>query len=65
MTPPFGFSLFYLRGAAPKEISTLDIYRGAIPFVALNVIGIGLVYLFPSIGTWLPALLFGYGRRGA
>ena len=59
MTPPFGFSLFYLRGAAPKTVRTLDIYKGAIPFVALNVVGIGLVYLFPAIGTWLPGLLFG------
>ena len=58
MTPPFGFSLFYLRGAAPREVRTLDIYKGAIPFVLLNVCGIGLVYLFPIIGTWLPGVLF-------
>ena len=59
MTPPFGFSLFYLRGAAPKEIRTLDIYKGAVPFVVLNLLGIVMVYLFPQVGTWLPRLLFG------
>ncbi|MEQ8968703.1 MAG: TRAP transporter large permease subunit [Azospirillaceae bacterium] len=59
MTPPFGFSLFYLRGAAPKEVRTIDIYRGIIPFVILNLIGIALVYAVPTIGTWLPGLLFG------
>ena len=59
MTPPFGFSLFYLRGAAPPEVRTIDIYRGVIPFVIINVVGIGLIYAFPAIGTWLPRALFG------
>ncbi|MCB9947914.1 MAG: TRAP transporter large permease subunit [Rhodospirillaceae bacterium] len=59
MTPPFGFSLFYLRGAAPPEVRTLDIYRGVAPFVIINVIGIFVIYLFPIIGTWLPRALFG------
>jgi len=59
MTPPFGFSLFYLRGAAPKEVRTIDIYRGVIPFVILNLIGIALVYAVPAVGTWLPGVLFG------
>jgi tripartite ATP-independent transporter DctM subunit len=59
MTPPFGFSLFYLRGAAPKEIRTIDIYRGIIPFVALNLVGIALIYFVPQVGTWLPTTLFG------
>jgi TRAP-type mannitol/chloroaromatic compound transport system permease large subunit len=58
LTPPFGFSLFYLRGAAPKEIRTLDIYRGVLPFIALQAIGIALVYTLPGIGTWLPRMLF-------
>lgn len=49
LTPPFGFSLFYLRGVAPPEISTGAIYRGVVPFVALQLIGLALVILFPDI----------------
>ncbi len=59
MTPPFGFSLFYLRGAAPPSVTTVDIYRGVLPFVAINLVGIALIYLVPAIGTWLPRQLFG------
>jgi len=58
MTPPFGFSLFYLRGAAPPEISTLDIYRGVIPYIGLQIVGMGLIWAFPIVATWLPNLLF-------
>jgi TRAP-type mannitol/chloroaromatic compound transport system permease large subunit len=58
LTPPFGFSLFYLRGAAPPEIRTLDIYKGVVPFIGLQIMAIGLVWLFPAIATTLPALLF-------
>jgi TRAP-type mannitol/chloroaromatic compound transport system permease large subunit len=59
MTPPFGFSLFYLRGAAPRSVTTLAIYAGVLPFVAINMIGILLIYFLPGIGTWLPRQLFG------
>ena len=59
LTPPFGFSLFYLRGVADKILKTIDIYRGVLPFVALQVIGILIVFNFPSIATWLPDILFG------
>ncbi|MBA93226.1 MAG: tripartite transporter [Phyllobacteriaceae bacterium] len=58
LTPPFGFSLFYLRGAAPKEITTGHIYRGVIPFIGLQILGMMLVWLMPSVATWLPKLLF-------
>ncbi|MFP1633725.1 TRAP transporter large permease subunit [Zhengella sp. ZM62] len=58
LTPPFGFSLFYLRGAAPKEITTGHIYRGVIPFIGLQILGMMLVWLLPSVATWLPGLLF-------
>jgi len=58
LTPPFGFSLFYLRGVAPPEVSTGQIYRGVAPFIALNVVGIALVWVFPKVATWLPRLLF-------
>ncbi len=55
LTPPFGFSLFYLRGVAPNSVSTGMIYRGAIPFVALQVVVIALLFIFPDIITWLPS----------
>jgi len=58
LTPPFGFSLFYLRGVAPPTISTGDIYRGVIPFVGLQVMAVGLLIWFPGLATWLPKLVF-------
>jgi tripartite ATP-independent transporter DctM subunit len=58
LTPPFGFSLFYLRGAAPKEITTGQIYQGVLPFIALQIGGIALIWLLPSIATLLPKLVF-------
>ncbi|GAA0567738.1 TRAP transporter large permease [Caenispirillum bisanense] len=57
LTPPFGFSLFYLRGAAPPSVRTVDIYRGVIPFVMLQIAGMAVVYFMPQIATWLPRLL--------
>jgi len=58
LTPPFGFSLFYLRGAAPPEIATLDIYKGVAPFIGLQLAAIFVIWLFPAIATTLPRLLF-------
>lgn len=58
LTPPFGFSLFYLRGAAPKEITTGQIYAGVLPFLGLQILGIFLVGLIPQLATWLPKALF-------
>jgi len=49
LTPPFGFALFYLRGVAPPEIKTTDIYRGVVPFVALQLIGLSITIAFPQI----------------
>lgn len=57
LTPPFGFSLFYLKGVAPKEISTRDIYRGIIPYVIIQLAALLLVYLVPQLATWLPKYL--------
>jgi len=57
ITPPFGFALFYLRGVAPKEVTTLDIYKGVVPFVIIQVIGLLLLWNFPIITTLLPTLL--------
>ncbi|MFC1672797.1 TRAP transporter large permease subunit [Pseudomonadota bacterium] len=58
LTPPFGFALFYLRGVAPKEVTTGDIYRGVIPFVGIQLIGLGLLAAFPALATWLPHVFF-------
>lgn len=65
LTPPFGFSLFYLRGVAPKTISTPQIYRGALPFIVLQVVALGLLWLFPEAATWLPNELFRSDAPGA
>ena len=58
LTPPFGFSLFYLRGVAPKSISTGTIYRGVVPFVIIQLAVLAFVYAFPKTATWLPDYLF-------
>tara|TARA_Y100000741_G_scaffold268903_1_gene209141 strand:- start:239 stop:553 length:315 start_codon:yes stop_codon:yes gene_type:complete len=57
MTPPFGFSLFYLRGVAPKEVTTIDIYKGVIPFVLIQLVAIIIVFLIPEIATMIPSLI--------
>jgi len=59
LTPPFGFALFYLRGVAPPEVTTGQIYRGVIPFVGIQLIGLLLLAVFPAMATWLPKLIFG------
>lgn len=57
LTPPFGFALFYLRGAAPEGVETIDIWRGAIPFIGLQMVMIGLVAAIPALATWLPTFV--------
>jgi len=57
LTPPFGFSLFFLRGVAPKQVRTINIYKGVIPFIFIQVVSIILVFAFPQIATWLPRLI--------
>ena len=54
LTPPFGFALFYLRGVAPASVTTWHIYRGVVPFVLIQVVGLALFWLFPGIVTFLP-----------
>ncbi len=54
LTPPFGWALFYIRGVAPPEVSTFDIYKGVMPFVVIQVIALVLLWNFPGIATWLP-----------
>jgi tripartite ATP-independent transporter DctM subunit len=60
LTPPFGFSLFYLKAVTPPEISTGQIYRGIIPFVFFQLIGLLIVAFFPVLVTWLPEVVFGH-----
>ena len=59
LTPPFGFSLFYLKAVTPPEVSTEDIYRGVIPFILFQLIGLAIIVFFPTLATWLPKLVFG------
>ena len=59
MTPPFGFTLFYLRGVAPSKVGTSQIWAGALPFVVLQLMGLILLWTFPGTATWLPKKLFG------
>ncbi|PKP85361.1 MAG: tripartite transporter, partial [Alphaproteobacteria bacterium HGW-Alphaproteobacteria-2] len=58
LTPPFGFSLFYLRGAAPDEVTTGQIYAGVVPFIGLQILGMAAVWALPALATWLPGALF-------
>jgi TRAP-type mannitol/chloroaromatic compound transport system permease large subunit len=57
LTPPFGFALFYMKAVAPKSIKIEQIYRGIIPFVMLQLVGLGLVMSFPQLAMWLPGKL--------
>ena len=59
LTPPFGFAIFYLKSVIPKDIQTVDIYKGVIPFIAIQIITIILIIIVPEITTWLPNKIFG------
>ncbi|MGR3756137.1 MAG: TRAP transporter large permease subunit, partial [Tranquillimonas sp.] len=59
LSPPFGYALFYLRGVAPAEIPMTDIFKSALPFLALQILGLVLAMEFPQIITWLPRLVYG------
>jgi tripartite ATP-independent transporter DctM subunit len=59
LTPPFGFALFYLRGVAPPEVTTAQIYRGIIPFVAIQLLALLVLATIPELATWLPEKLYG------
>ena len=58
LTPPVGFALFYLKGVCPPGVELMDIYRGVIPFIVLQLIALVLVFLFPELVTWLPSKVF-------
>jgi tripartite ATP-independent transporter DctM subunit len=59
LSPPFGYALFYLRGVAPAEIPMTDIFKSALPFLGLQIVGLVLCMLFPGLITWLPNLVYG------
>ncbi|MGB1011441.1 MAG: TRAP transporter large permease [Thiolinea sp.] len=59
LTPPFGYSLFYIKGVAPPEITIRTIYRGIIPFVGLQLLGLALLILWPELILWIPEAVFG------
>lgn len=54
LTPPFGWALFFLKGVAPPEVRTIDIYKGVVPFIAMQAVAVGIVFAFPQIALWLP-----------
>jgi len=58
LTPPFGFALFYLRGVAPKEVTTAQIYQGVMPFILLQLGMLGMLALWPQLATWLPGTIY-------
>ena len=59
LSPPFGYALFYLRGVAPSSIPMSDIFKSALPFLAIQLIGLILLMIFPKLITWLPSLVYG------
>jgi TRAP-type mannitol/chloroaromatic compound transport system permease large subunit len=59
ISPPFGLNLFYMKGVVPSSISMGDIYRSVLPFIALEVLGLVLVILFPQLVLWLPNAMMG------
>ena len=57
ITPPFGFSLFYLRGVLPRNVKTTEIYKGIIPFLLIQILLVIVVFIFPDLATALPEIL--------
>lgn len=57
LTPPFGFALFYLRGVAPPEVQTSEIYKGVIPFIMIQLLLLAAMAMWPNLVTWLPSVL--------
>jgi len=59
LTPPFGFSLFFLKGVAPPSVTTADIYLGIVPYVVIQILCLGIIWGYPSLSTWLPKVIYG------
>jgi len=64
VTPPFGYQLFYLKSVAPEGVTTADIYKSVFPFLAVMIIGMVLIMIFPQIALWLPELMNSYAKAG-
>lgn len=64
LSPPFGYALFYLKGVAPPEITMWEIIKSALPFLALQFIGLIIVVFYPPLATWLPNVIFAPGKFG-
>jgi len=62
LSPPFGYGMFYMKAVAPKDVTTLDLYRSVWPFIILQVIALAIVMIFPPIATWLPKQMIRPGR---
>jgi tripartite ATP-independent transporter DctM subunit len=58
LTPPVGFAIFYMRGVAPTEIDIATIYRGVVPFILVQLLGLAILFTWPAIATWLPAMAY-------
>ena len=58
LTPPFGFALFYLRGVAPAEVTTGQIYKGVMPFIVIQLIMLAILAYWPALATWLPTIIY-------
>ena len=58
LTPPFGFALFYLRGVAPPEVKTVQIYKGVLPFIMLQIALLIILTVWPELITWLPSVVY-------
>ena len=59
LSPPLAYAIFYLKGVSPPSVTTGDIYRGVVPYVAMQLTGLAVVIFFPGIVTWLPQVVFG------
>jgi len=59
LTPPFGFTLFYLRGVTPDTVATSELYRGVMPYIGIQLLVLALIAYFPALATWLPGVLYG------
>ena len=58
LTPPVGFAIFYLKGVAPDNIDVRTIYRGVLPFILLQLLGLALIFIFKPLVTWLPSIAY-------
>jgi TRAP-type mannitol/chloroaromatic compound transport system permease large subunit len=59
LSPPFGYALFYMKTTVPPEIKLIDIYRSVVPFIILQLISLGILWIFPKLATYLPTIVVG------